>query len=262
MSQPSLGYLSCRGRRLGITFGVSFIFGIISDNFATFKMVSRQLNNPAESDQVKHFVLSRNIEWQFTCERAPWWGGFFERMIKEVKLSLKKTIQSKLLEFEELMTLVIEVEGVLNSRPLCYVGEETEEILTPAHFLILQRITKSPESSAVTELNLLSRYRSCRNLLGKFWDYWTKMYLLSLREKCIRYPRGTQIQPEVGQVVLLKEPVLPRLRWKIGRIQECIKGRDGNIRSALVRVSRGRGGRPEVLRRPVRLLCPVEFSVQ
>ena len=48
-------------------------------------------------------------------ERAPWWGGFFERLIGSVKLCLKKTLGKAYLTYDELVTVIMEIEAVLNS---------------------------------------------------------------------------------------------------------------------------------------------------
>ena len=46
---------------------------------------------------------------------------------------------------------------------------------------------------------------------------------------------------------------LPKLMWKLARIKEVTTGRDGKVRSALVKVAGG-----SELRRPVQLLYPLE----
>lgn len=70
-------------------------------------------------------------------EKAPWWGGFYERMVKGVKRCLRKTLGNARVSHDELLTLVIEVESTLNVRPLMYDYEEgdPEEALTPAHLM-------------------------------------------------------------------------------------------------------------------------------
>ena len=79
------------------------------------------------------YCQREGIKWRFNVEAAPWWGGFFERMVKSVKLSLKKCLGNARLNFVELSTALVEVEAVLNSRPLTYVYDEMEEPLTPSH---------------------------------------------------------------------------------------------------------------------------------
>lgn len=161
------------------------------------------------------------------------------------------------MEYDELQTVLHEIEGVLNSRPLAYVGEDQEEIqITPSHFLIQQRITKEPLHNDDVKLSLHSHLRYKNHLLHRFWDEWKKSYLLSLRERKVRYPRGVKQIPAVGDIVLLVEEKTPRLHWKLGRICELKHGRDGVARSALVRVKTGRV--LTTLRRPLRLLIPVE----
>lgn len=69
-------------------------------------------------------------------EGAPWWGGFFERLVKSVKRCLKKVVRNARLTYEELLTVLIEVEGVLYSRPLSYVYDDDLEPLTPSQLVI------------------------------------------------------------------------------------------------------------------------------
>ena len=67
-------------------------------------------------------------------EKAPWWGGLFERLIKNVKRCMRKILRTSHLTEEELLTLLLEVEAALNSRPLTYVStEDVREPLTPSH---------------------------------------------------------------------------------------------------------------------------------
>ena len=60
----------------------------------------------------------------------------FERMVKSVKWCIKKIIRGARLTYEELLTVIIEAEMILNARPLSYVTyAEDEEPLTPSHLM-------------------------------------------------------------------------------------------------------------------------------
>ena len=73
--------------------------------------------------------------------------------------------------------------------------------------------------------------------LEHFWKIWKDDYLLSLRERSQIYKHHPRIQskqePWVGDVVQIQENTT-RGSWKIGRIMELIKSRDGEERAAKV----------------------------
>ena len=55
---------------------------MISDNAKTFKSAATILKNTFDNSEVKRYFTWFRVEWKFNLERAPWWGGIFERMIK------------------------------------------------------------------------------------------------------------------------------------------------------------------------------------
>ena len=100
---------------------------IISDNFKTFKAV-----------EVQNFMCYSGIKWNFILEKSPWWGGFYERMVRSIKNTLNKVVGISSLDYEQLNTVLVEIENVINSRPLTYMNDENlGESLTSYH-LILQ----------------------------------------------------------------------------------------------------------------------------
>ena len=60
---------------------------------------------------------ARHIVWKFNLKRTLWGGGYFERMIGSVKRFLRKVLGHARLSFDELSTVLAEVEGTINSRP-------------------------------------------------------------------------------------------------------------------------------------------------
>jgi len=104
---------------------------LISNNAKSFKAASKEVDKIC---RFTNYLTNNRITWNFIAEKAPWWGGLWERMVHGVKRSLKKTIGRSNLSFEELRTLLVEVESVVNARPLTYGHDDTEGIdyaLTP-----------------------------------------------------------------------------------------------------------------------------------
>ena len=109
---------------------------VVSDNATTFKTAARVLSTVFDLPDVQRYLLNLKLKWRFNLERAPWWGGFFERLIRCVKRCLKKVIKNAKMSYEELLTVVTEVECVLNSRPLTYMSsDDIEEPFTPSHLM-------------------------------------------------------------------------------------------------------------------------------
>ena len=84
-------------------------------------------------------------------------GGvaFFERLIQNTKRCLRKTLRNAKLNYDELHTVLVEVEGTLNSRLLTYVSSnDPEEPLTPSHLMYGRRILSLPEVTGNRQASL------------------------------------------------------------------------------------------------------------
>ncbi|EPB68040.1 hypothetical protein ANCCEY_12865 [Ancylostoma ceylanicum] len=81
-------------------------------------------------------LSNREIDWRHITPYAPWQGGVYERLIQSVKHSLYKTVGQAVLSFDELATVLVEIEALLNTRPLLYVDSNSvnESILQPTDF--------------------------------------------------------------------------------------------------------------------------------
>ena len=101
----------------------------VSDNGTSFRAIETQ-----------DVIATREITWKFNLEAAPWWGGFWERLVALVKACLKKAVGHKRLTYVELVTFLQDVECVLNNRPLCEPCDEEREVLTPNHLLYGRRL--------------------------------------------------------------------------------------------------------------------------
>ena len=94
------------------------------------------------SVETKRFVSSIGVNWITNLPLAPWHGGFFERLIKSTNTLLRKQLEKSRLNYEELQTVLCEVETIRNNRPLTYYySDNTELCLTPDHLLFGRTIT-------------------------------------------------------------------------------------------------------------------------
>lgn len=165
---------------------------IYSDNAKTFKSTDTELRKFCDilkNSSVKDFFASEGISWKFIAEKAPWWGGFYERLMKSIKDPLRKILGKALLNFEEILTILTEIENVLNHRPLTCVYENGEPVpLTPSHFLQFGRDNVNLPSHYIdvfakipAKEHLTRRHKYQSKLLGQLWLKWKEQYLLNLR---------------------------------------------------------------------------------
>ena len=244
---------------------------IVSDNGKTFKAATKIIRQIMEHRDVTQHFEGLRIQWTFNIERAPWWGGIFERLIKSTKRCLRKMIGRSRLSYDELATILIEIEMIINSRPITYVSSsDLEEPLTPSHLLTGHRLLNLPDNLCYNQEEdyepntnpeiLTRRMRFLNTTLKQFWRRWRREYLLELRNSHRTTKRTTGSKTiSVGDMVVIHSDQEKRGFWNLGLIQEVIPGRDGEIRGAVVRVSGGKKHH-KLLRRPVQLLYPLEVN--
>ena len=161
-------------------------------------------------------------------------------MIGTVKRCLRNVLSTAKLSQDELSTILTKVEGMLNSRPLIYSGEELEEQeLTPSHLITGRRISHLSENIDIPlnshELagdgNLSWRFVYLTRKLNHFWTRWQKEYLLGLRE-AHRLQKSSPNEIAKGDTVLMQEEETKHNTWKIEIIENLIRGKDKVVRGA------------------------------
>ena len=220
---------------------------MISDNGKNF--ISRD---------TQEFISKLQIEWHVNLPLAPWHGGFFERLVRSVKELLIKDLHQAKLNYEEMVTVLCEIEQIINNRPISYLyPTEFETCLTPNHLLFGHRLeqTSSKSSPLSVELYNISQHSAnTQRIIDHFWNRWRREYVVNLRESHkFQYQNQLQPKPQINDVVLVHDNNLPRFMWRLGRITELIKGHDDQYRGAIVRTQTN-----SELRRPINLLYPVE----
>ncbi|XP_052268588.1 uncharacterized protein LOC127869969 [Dreissena polymorpha] len=236
---------------------------IISDNATTFVAASNHLKTLMESTSVQETLSGMGIEWRFIPQRAPWYGGWWERLIGLTKVALKKVLGRAYVTLESLQTIVTEIEAVLNDRPLTYASTDLNDPapITPSQLLYGRRVTTLPHDDVTVDAGstvaaadhaAFNRMASRRELLiQQFYRRWKTEYLTSLREHHRMSGSNTQTI-NTGDVVQIHDDG-PRCRWKLAVVVDVVTGRDGHIRAAKVRTSNGL-----YTLRPIAKLYPLE----
>ena len=226
---------------------------IVSDNAAVFKTTATWIRKIRKSEELQDFLAQQQITWQFNLSRSPWWGGLYERLIKEVKKTLYKTMGRTHLEYAQVEAVVMDIERHLNNRPLTYMESETgeEQVLTPNAIMWGQEAYTIEDieldGDEVTKLQV--RLNEKRQHV---WQRWKKEYVHGLMESH-RIKRGESDYPEIGEIVLIIGDEKNRGEWKKGRVLRHIRGRDGVVRGV------GLLHKGNQIQRPLHLICPLEI---
>ena len=239
---------------------------LISDNAKTFKAAAKEIERISRSHNVQRFLTNKGVAWDFIIEKAPWHGGFWEHLIKTTKRCLKKTMGRSFLSFEEMRTMLVEIESTLNNRPITYVYDDDEGVsfpLTPSCLIYGRRIATDSNDSqleiASTNQSLTQRAKHQNRVLKNFTGRWRNEYLLKLRESSKSQTGGAETI-SVGDVVVLKNESTPRILWKLAKVEELIQSSDKIVRSAKISVLNESSKKIVHLRRPIQHLVPLEIS--
>jgi len=237
---------------------------ILSDNASTYLAMAEELQSLLSSEELAEDFSRRGVEWRFILKRAPWFGGFWERLIGLTKSVIKKILGRSHSTLESLQTIIVEVEAVLNNRPLIHVSADLNDIdlITPSHLLHGRSIVSLPyhtvEDVGIQDLtygedDLRKRTKAQALLFKHFWSRWQREYLTALRE--CHHSTGNNSQTiAVDDIVLIHDDT-PRIHWRLAVVERLSKGADGYIRSADIRTSTGQTNRP------IARLYPLEVTV-
>lgn len=133
-----------------------------------------------ETANLAHLLAANGTTWKFNPPAAPHFGGKWEAAVKSTKFHLRRVSGDTVLTYEELSTLLIQVETVLNSRSLTPLSDDPDDVntLTPAHFLVGESLIVVPELSLDdVQISRLSRWQLLRQMLDRFWRRWSMEYL-------------------------------------------------------------------------------------
>ncbi|GFW33971.1 integrase catalytic domain-containing protein [Trichonephila clavipes] len=221
---------------------------IYSDNGTNFVGASvylKDLFQLLHNSNVQDYSSSKNIQWHFIPPYAPNFGGVWEASVKLTKQHLLKTLKAAVLNFEELDTILCQIEACINSRPLYPLSSDPKDlqVLTPGHFLIGCPLLELPDHSLTNQsLSIHSKWSLLMKLKRMFWSRWQLSYFNTLQSRT-KWMQG-QKDLTVGYLVLIKNPASFSTRWTHGRIVATHPGADGICRVVTIQTSSGVMTRP------------------
>ena len=222
---------------------------IWSDHGTNFCGAAKEIQELLRTEAVSEFCTKNKIQWSFIPEHAPHFGGLWEAAVKSFKSHLRKYIvvgETKL-TFEELTTVLAQIEACLNSRPLTPLPEASDglDVLTPGHFLIGRPITSLPAPpDSYRSITLLHRWNLCQTLTRHFWHRWSSEYLNNLL-KFTKWHTPTRDLKSGDIVCVRNEPMAPT-KWPLARIVQTHPGPDGKVRVVTLKTARGTYTRPAI----------------
>lgn len=234
------------------------VYHIFSDNGTNFVASNKILHDLNENEKslyqrdVDEEFLSKEIVWHFAPPGSPHHNGLAEAAVKSMKFHLKRANGEKHLTIEEMNTLLCQVEAVVNSRPICALSNDPNDLspLTPAHFLNMSEMELAPDDDVSdVKSNYLSRWHLVQKIFQNFWTHWKLDYVNQLQ---IRNKWNTQ-NPEVNidDLVMVKDESLPATKWALGRVLEKHPGKDGMTRVVTVKTGRN------VIKRTITKIAPM-----
>ena len=157
-------------------------------------------------------------------------------------------VGERLVNDEGLRTFLVEVEKILNDRPITPVSSDPQDLeaLTPNHILLLHRNSSSPPDKFEESDRFKARWKHVQVLSNEFWQRWTKEYLPTLQE------RQKWLHPKpnfkVEDLVLMVDKNTPHGQWPKALVEQVFPDSEGMVRQVVVRTADG------VYRRDVRKL--------
>lgn len=176
--------------------------------------------------------LKHKVKWNFIMPRSPHQGGSHESAVKLFKDRWRRIVGSNRLAVLEFNSLVVRIEGILNSRPLSMQYEDVQDELaiTPAHFLNAYPVSDAVTDPPIDENQTLgSKWRLIQYLHQQFWKKWHMDYINNLQLRHKWQVERENIQ--AGDVVLIREENYPPQHWCFGKVLEVHPDKEGNVRN-------------------------------
>lgn len=214
---------------------------IWSDNQRAFtgadRELTREFKKVVEDPNFINYVVSDQTKWSFIPPESPHYGGLWEASVKSFKHHFNRVMGDFTPSWDELRTIVNQIEACLNSRPLTPSTDHSTDdpALTPGHFLIGTSLEAVPEPTVLdARESLLDRWQTLTLKVQSFWKRWRHEYLQTLQRRTKWEEERENLK--VGDVVLLNDKERPPCNWGMAKVIEIRPGKDNLIREVVLRI--------------------------
>ena len=232
-----------------------------SDNATYFRNADRHLKEllkTVDFAKIKSqtFQGDSPIDWEYSTPTAAWTNGVTEKMVGLLKKQLRIALHKEFVSMRTLETIVMEVQKIINDRPLAVVRADPEALqaITPNMLVFGRNLNdlQTSDMATLAKIDFSNIWLKRKAVLSTFWKRWKHDYLdqLSIPKK---WAKNSENRIKEGDVVILKEETLEKNTWNLARVVSKHTDRNGNITKVDVKTPK-----KQILTRTVRQIALLE----
>ena len=226
-----------------------------ADSTKTFKCAAHQIQklyksqssdsnqpwNDIDRDKLQVMFVAKGIKWKFIFECCPWCGGWWEKLIRNVKESHRKVLGKALLSYSELAAVLPRIEAVINTRPLTTVSNDVRDPtrLMPTHLVLGRSLFHLPDLEEVPVNDNTTRQHCLyqQRLVNHFLEWWRGEYLDQLSTQV----KWNEEKPplRVKAVVLISKDKVSRRKKLMGQVGKSFSRKDGLVYTVELKTQKG-----------------------
>ncbi|XP_055604362.1 uncharacterized protein LOC129752613 [Uranotaenia lowii] len=218
---------------------------IFSDNGTNFTGANNEIRRLLKTKDFQHSVTrecsDNGIRWHFNPPKASHFGGLWEAAIASAQKHFVRVVGDRKLEFDDMETLLVQIECCLNSRPLTELTNDPTDSrpLTPGHFLIGEELKSVPDENCLNiPFNRLPQWQQIQKMQQEIWNRWNLEYLHTLQSRTKWFKPPVELKKD--QLVVLIDENQPPMRWAMARIVDLHPGSDGVVRVVSLQTPTGK----------------------
>ena len=229
---------------------------LYSDNGGNFVAAKREIKEGVKrwNQRNLHNELRQvNTNWNFNPPCASHQGGFYETFFRLVRKLMKSIVGEATLDEFDLLTLMTEIEHILNNRPITQLPSQPDDLsaLTPNMILTGVTCENAPPDVFMKSDVYRRSWRKTQFLADEFWRRWMLEYLPLLQPRQKWFSCSPNLKP--GDLVLVMNDQTKRGAWPKAVIEEVFPDKAGLVRRVKVQTADAK-----TFLRDIRKICLLE----